>query len=107
MATFYRPTHAFQRTEMQKRLTWTTFHLSSAKPWPTWPDAAVPGGTQYSDLYLGLLCNVPGVKNVRLGRRVEDVEQAAFIIREFITYGSYVVYRPLLSILVSPHASDK
>ncbi|KAF1978473.1 hypothetical protein BU23DRAFT_564065 [Bimuria novae-zelandiae CBS 107.79] len=45
-----------------------------------WPDAAETGEIQYSNSYLGPLCNVQGVENVRLARRVKDVEQAAFII---------------------------
>lgn len=68
---------------MEKRFTWTSFHLPSTQSWPTWPSTAIPGEHQNPDPYLGVLCNVPGVENVRLARRVEDVEQAAYIVREF------------------------
>lgn len=68
--------------KLRQRTTWTSFHLPSTQPWPTWPSAAIPGEDQTQDPYLGVLAHVPGVENVRLARRVEDVEQAAFIVRK-------------------------
>jgi hypothetical protein len=68
---------------MQKRLTWTSFHYPSTQSWPTWPSAAIPGEGQNPDPYFEVLCNVPGVENVRIARKVEDVEQAAYIVRKF------------------------
>jgi hypothetical protein len=68
---------------MQKRLTWTSFHHPSTQPWPRWPSAAIPGEGQNPDPYFEVLCNVPGVENVRIARKVEDFEQAAYIVREF------------------------
>lgn len=67
----------------QKRTTWTSFHLPSTQPWPTWPSASIPEGDRDPDPYLGILSNVSGVENVRLARRVEDVEQAAYVVLEF------------------------
>jgi hypothetical protein len=68
---------------MQKRLTWTSFHHLSTQSWPTWPSAAIPGEGQNPDPYFEVLCNVPGVENVRIARKVEDVKQAAYIVRKF------------------------
>lgn len=79
--------------KQQKRLTWTSFHLPSTQPWPIWSDVTVPEDNQSLDPHLGYLCNVQGVENVRLARRVENAEQAAFIIRKFIVC---LVYRDLL-----------
>ncbi|OAL54201.1 hypothetical protein IQ07DRAFT_584781 [Pyrenochaeta sp. DS3sAY3a] len=66
--------------KQQKRLTWTPFHLPSTQPWPIWSDITVPENNESLDPHLGYLCNVQGVENVRIARRVENVEQAAFII---------------------------
>lgn len=68
---------------IQKRFTWTLFHHLSTQSWPTWPSAAIPGEVQKPDPYLEVLCNVPGVENVRIARRVEDATQAAYIICKF------------------------
>ncbi|KAF2663355.1 hypothetical protein BT63DRAFT_461464 [Microthyrium microscopicum] len=65
---------------MQKRLTWTLFHHASTKPWPTWPNGTLPREGQNLDPYFEVLCHVPGVENVRIGRKVEDVDQAAYIV---------------------------
>jgi hypothetical protein len=73
-----------QVDEMQKRMLWTFFRLPSTQLWPAWPDTAVPGEEKHSDLYLGPLSDTPGLENVRLGRRVEEAEHAAFITRKFI-----------------------
>jgi hypothetical protein len=59
--------------KMEKRLTWTYFYLPSTESWKELGQ----------DPYLGVLCSVPGVENVRLARRAEDVEQAAYIVCEF------------------------
>lgn len=67
----------------QKRFTWTSYHHPSTQSWPTWPSTAIPGEGQNPDPYLEVLCNVPGVENVRIAHRVEDVKQAAYIIRKF------------------------
>lgn len=57
----------------QRRTTWTRFHLPGGQNWPKWT-------TSYSNTYLGPLTDVPGCEKVRLGRKVEDPEQAVFII---------------------------
>ncbi|KFZ24804.1 hypothetical protein V502_00714 [Pseudogymnoascus sp. VKM F-4520 (FW-2644)] len=56
-----------------RRTTWTRFHLPRGQDWPTW-------STSHSDPHRGPLTDVAGIKNVWLGRRVEDSEQAALII---------------------------
>jgi hypothetical protein len=76
--------------KMRKRITWTSFDLPSAQHWPTWRDAAISGEFENPDPYLGVLQHVPGVENVRLARRVENPEQAAYVVREF--------YRPIIFI---------
>lgn len=68
---------------MQKRLTWTLFHHLSTQSWPAWPSAVIPREGQNPDPYFEVLYNVPGVENVRIARKVEDVEQAAYIVRKF------------------------
>lgn len=55
--------------------TWTWFHLLSEQDWPTW-------SASHSDPHRGHLTGVEGIKNVWLGRKVEDSEQGASIIRE-------------------------
>lgn len=55
--------------------TWTRFYLPRDQEWPTWPVA-------HDDEYVG-----PGLEEVHymsLGRMVEDPEQAAFIISEYL-----------------------
>jgi hypothetical protein len=82
--------------KMRKRITWTSFHLPSTQPWPTWAGQAIAGGNETTDPYRGVLHKVPGLENVRLARRAEDVEQAAYILRQF--------YRPIISIELITHA---
>ncbi|KAK3317419.1 hypothetical protein B0T19DRAFT_291536 [Cercophora scortea] len=60
----------YERRE-NKRNTWTRFHLSRERSWPQWAPC-------HSNLYFGPLEGVPGLERVRLGRMVEDPEQAVF-----------------------------
>jgi hypothetical protein len=55
--------------------TWTRFHLPREQEWPTWTVA-------HADVHVGPLAHVEGHMTVRLGRMVEDPEQAAYIIGE-------------------------
>ena len=54
-------------------ITWTRFHLPLEQEWPTWPVTRL-------DVHVGPLADVEGVRKVSLGRMVEDLEQAAYII---------------------------
>ncbi|KAI1125539.1 hypothetical protein F5Y10DRAFT_246763 [Nemania abortiva] len=56
----------------RKRTTWTRFRLPLGQDWPKWPG--------YSDTYHGPLADVAGCERIRLGRIVEDPEQAALIV---------------------------
>ncbi len=67
----------FAMRPTQQRTTWTRFRLARGQDWPIW-------STAYSDTYLGPLADVAGREKVRLGRMVEDPEQAAFIVRKCI-----------------------
>ncbi|KFX91065.1 hypothetical protein V490_06098 [Pseudogymnoascus sp. VKM F-3557] len=58
---------------VERRTTWTRFYLPRGQDWPTW-------STAHSDPHRGPLTGVEGIKNVWLGRKVEDSEQAALII---------------------------
>jgi hypothetical protein len=69
--------------KMEKRLTWTLFYLPSTESWPPLPSTSATGKELGQDPYLGVLCSVPGAENVRLARRAEDVEQAAYIVCKF------------------------
>ncbi|KAI0490349.1 hypothetical protein F4859DRAFT_6083 [Xylaria cf. heliscus] len=62
-----------QLRQERTRTTWTRFRLRRGQDWPTW-------STAYSNTYLGPLAGVAGCKKVRLGRKVEDPEQAALIV---------------------------
>lgn len=77
-------TNASEILKMHKRLTWTLFHLPPDQTWPAWPSSISVREDLDISSYLGPLSNVAGLENVRLGRRVEDPEQAAFIICEYI-----------------------
>ncbi|KFY36992.1 hypothetical protein V494_04905 [Pseudogymnoascus sp. VKM F-4513 (FW-928)] len=57
----------------EMRTTWTRFYLPHAQDWPTW-------STSYSDPHRGPLAGVEGIRDVWVGRMVEDPEQAALII---------------------------
>ncbi|KAK1762007.1 hypothetical protein QBC33DRAFT_614563 [Phialemonium atrogriseum] len=57
----------------QKRTTWTRFHLRRGQDWPKWMTGRL-------NIYLGPLADVTGRGKVRLGRKVDDPEQAALIV---------------------------
>lgn len=61
----------------QKRTTWTRFHLPRGQDWPKWMTGRL-------NTYLGPLADVTGRGKVRLGRKVDDPEQAALIVRECV-----------------------
>ncbi|KAL6693374.1 hypothetical protein J3F84DRAFT_396296 [Trichoderma pleuroticola] len=56
---------------MNRRTTWTRFHLPRWQGWPTWSTGSS---------VLGPLAEVTGYNKVWLGRQVDDPEQAAIII---------------------------
>ncbi|KAL6824641.1 hypothetical protein J3E69DRAFT_337169 [Trichoderma sp. SZMC 28015] len=56
---------------MNRRTTWTRFHLPQWQGWPKWSTGSS---------VLGPLAEVTGYDKVWLGRQVDDPEQAAFII---------------------------
>lgn len=70
----------------RKRTTWTRFHLPRGQEWPEWING-------HSNIYLGPLADVAGCEKVRLGRRVEDPEQTAMIVRECVP-GLFVTVTP-------------
>ncbi|KAL6793774.1 hypothetical protein GGI42DRAFT_333778 [Trichoderma sp. SZMC 28013] len=57
--------------EMNRRTTWTRFHLPRWQGWPAWSTGSS---------VLGPLAEVTGYDKVWLGRQVDDPEQAAIII---------------------------
>lgn len=73
-----------KKTEVELRLerqrtTWTRFHLLRGQDWPTWSTTA--GNPNDADRsYLGPLAGVTGCLKVWLGRKVEDPEQAVFVV---------------------------
>ncbi|KAH8164321.1 hypothetical protein CIB48_g3931 [Xylaria polymorpha] len=66
-----------QLRQERKRTTWTRFHLPRGQDWPKW-------SATYSNTYLGPLADVAGCMKVRLGRKVEDPEQAVLIVRKCV-----------------------
>ncbi|KAI0443518.1 hypothetical protein F4803DRAFT_306163 [Xylaria telfairii] len=62
-----------QLRQERKRTTWTRFHLPRGQDWPKWP-------ATYANTYLGPLTDVAGCMKVRLGRKVEDPEEAVLIV---------------------------
>lgn len=54
-------------------ITWTRFYLPLGQEWPVW---AVHGG----NAHLGPLLGVDGIEGWRLGRMVDKLEQAVYII---------------------------
>ncbi|PNP55970.1 hypothetical protein THARTR1_03907 [Trichoderma harzianum] len=67
---------------MNRRTTWTRFHLPRWQGWPTWSTGSS---------ILGPLAEVTGYNKVWLGRQVDDPEQAAIIIREYFSLGFHEV----------------
>ncbi|OBT66960.1 hypothetical protein VE03_04214 [Pseudogymnoascus sp. 23342-1-I1] len=61
------------RTTVDRRTTWTRFHLPREQKWPTWSAA-------HLDPHRGPLVGVEGIRNVWLGRKVEEPEKAALIV---------------------------
>lgn len=74
-----------------RRTTWTRFYLPREQDWPTW-------SATHLRPHRGPLSGVEGIKNVWLGRKVEDSEQAALIICEFPRLN----YAPRLNTFADP-----
>lgn len=71
------------------RLTsWTRFHLPREQEWPTW-SAGQAGGGHY-----GPLKGVKGCFMASLGRKVDDPEEAVYIIGEYHLHRNYMKSLP-------------
>ncbi|KAK7913901.1 hypothetical protein PG985_011604, partial [Apiospora marii] len=61
-----------RRGKVKPTKTWTRFHLPLKQKWPTW-------SVDHDDMHVGPLTGLP-IRNVSLGRTVENPEQAANMI---------------------------
>lgn len=56
-------------------ITWTRFYLPLHQEWPVW-------AVDHVDIHAGPLLGVEGALRLRLGRMIDDPEQAAYFIGE-------------------------
>lgn len=98
----------FYQGQKIRRTTLTKFRLSRYIKWPKWDDTSQVHNMTLENYYHGPLADVEGVVKVRLGRTVDDVEDAVFIICEFFISQvfSLTLFLSLSLPLYSHQASD-